>query len=131
MFEWSNNYSVGINSIDAQHQKLFALGRELYTAMSNGQGKASLARILDRLVQYTMVHFSHEERLMRLADYPGLEAHKAEHAALTQQVQKFQSDFEAARVAMTVQLLQFLKEWLQHHIQGSDQKYAPLVKGMP
>jgi hemerythrin len=32
---------------------------------------------------------------------------------------------------MTVQLLLFLKEWLQHHIQGSDQKYAPLVKGMP
>ena len=130
MFEWSNSYSVGINSIDAQHQNLFALGRELHTAMSNGQGKASLAKILDRLVRYTTVHFAHEERLMRLADYPDLAAHAAAHAALTQKVLQFQKDFEAGRVTMTVQLLQFLKGWLSHHIQGSDQKYAPHVKSV-
>jgi hemerythrin len=130
MFEWNSSYSVGINSIDAQHQNLFAMGRELHTAMSNGQGKASLAKILDRLVQYTTVHFAHEERLMRLADYPGLAAHTAEHAALTAKVVKFQEDFHAGRVAMTVQLLQFLKDWLHHHIHGSDQKYAPSLKNV-
>jgi hemerythrin len=128
MFEWSTSYSVGINSIDAQHQNLFAMGRELHTAMSNGQGKASLAKILDRLVQYTRVHFAHEERLMRLADYPDLAAHTAEHTALTNKVLQFQKDFEAGRAAMTVQLLQFLKDWLHHHIKGSDQKYTPHVK---
>jgi hemerythrin-like metal-binding protein len=130
MFEWSNSYSVGINSIDAQHQNLFAIGRELHTAMSHGQGKASLAKILDRLVQYTCAHFAHEERLMRLADYPDMPAHVAEHAALTRKVLQFQKDFEAGKVAMTVQLLQFLKEWLSHHIKGSDQKYAPHVKAV-
>ena len=29
---------------------------------------------------------------------------------------------------MTVQLLQFLKDWLQTHIKGSDLKYAPHLK---
>jgi hemerythrin len=130
MFEWSNNYSVGINSIDAQHQNLFAMGRELHTAMSNGQGKASLAKILDRLVQYTNAHFAHEERLMRLADYPDLAAHVAEHGALTRKVLQFQKDFDAGRVAMSIQLLQFLKEWLSHHIKESDRKYAPHVKSL-
>ena len=42
--------------------------------MSTGQGKAVSGRILDRLVQYTASHFSHEERLMRLYDYPDLAA---------------------------------------------------------
>jgi hemerythrin-like metal-binding protein len=128
MFEWNNSYSVGITSIDAQHQNLFAMGRELHTAMSNGQGKASLAKILDRLVQYTSVHFAHEERLMRLADYPELAEHTAEHALLTKKVAQFQKDFEAGRAVMTVQLLQFLKDWLHHHINGSDQKYTPHLK---
>jgi hemerythrin len=128
MFEWSNNYSVDIGSIDSQHQNLFAIGRELHAAMTAGQGKASLARILDRLVQYTAVHFAHEERLMRLHDYPDMAAHKAQHDALTAQVVKFQEDFNSGRVAMTVQLLQFLKEWLQNHIKGSDLKYAPYLK---
>jgi hemerythrin-like metal-binding protein len=130
MFEWSNSYSVGIQSIDAQHQNLFALGRELHTAMSNGQGRASLAKILDRLVQYTSVHFAHEERLMRLADYPELAGHANEHALLTRKVLQFQKDFEAGRAVMTVQLLTFLKDWLHHHIQGSDLKYAPHVKNL-
>jgi hemerythrin-like metal-binding protein len=128
MFDWSNTYSVGIGSVDSQHQNLFAIARELHAAMTAGQGKSALARILDRLVQYTAVHFAHEERLMRLHDYPDLAKHKAEHDALTKQVVKFQEDFNSGRAAMTVQLLQFLKDWLQTHIKGSDLKYAPHLK---
>lgn len=128
MFEWKNEYSVGISSIDSQHQKLFAIARELYTAMSAGRGKAALALILDRLVQYTTAHFGHEERLMRLNDYADFAQHKAQHDALTKQVLTFQTEFEAGRVTMTVQLLQFLKDWLEKHIKVSDFAYVPSMK---
>jgi hemerythrin len=128
MFEWNPRYSVQIGSIDAQHQTLFHLAEELHSAMSAGRGKSALSRILARLVQYTMVHFAHEERLMRLHDYPDLAAHKAQHQALTQKVQQFQADFNAGKTAMTVQLMHFLRDWLTDHIAGSDQKYAPLLK---
>src|ERR1035438_882051 len=78
MFKWKNEYVVGIGSIDAQHQGLFAIGRELYAAMTAGQGKSVLARILARLVQYTTVHFAHEERLMQLYHYPDFAKHRSE-----------------------------------------------------
>ena len=95
MFEWSNNYSVGIGSIDAQHQNLFAIARELHAAMTAGQGKASLARILDRLVQYTAVHFAHEERLMRLARLSRLRrAQGGARRARPNRSLKFQEDFQ-------------------------------------
>jgi hemerythrin-like metal-binding protein len=74
------------------------------------------------------VHFAHEERLMRAHGYPGLDAHLAEHRALTEKVVAFQSEFENGKALMTVQLLNFLKDWLQHHIAESDQKYAPFLK---
>jgi hemerythrin len=128
MFEWKAEYSVGIASIDAQHQKLFAIARALYEAMSAGRGKSALALILDRLVQYTAMHFAHEERLMRVYDYPNFLKHKAQHDALTKQVLAFQKDFESGKVSMTVQLLQFLKEWLENHIRVSDFEYAPCLK---
>jgi hemerythrin-like metal-binding protein len=128
MFEWNSNCSVGIVSIDAQHQNLFAIARELHAAMSSGLGKAKLARTLDRLVQYTSVHFAHEERLMRLHDYPELAEHAAEHQALTEQVMKFQRDFQSGRTLLTIEILQFLRDWLVKHIQRSDTRYAPYLK---
>jgi hemerythrin-like metal-binding protein len=128
MFEWNNNFSVGIHSVDAQHQNLFAIARELHNAMSSGQGKAAMGKILDRLVQYTAAHFAHEERLMRLSDYPGLETHQSEHAALTRKVLELQKEFEAGKTSISVQVLQFLRTWLQQHIQHSDVAYAPYLK---
>jgi hemerythrin-like metal-binding protein len=129
MFEWNNAYSVGIGSIDAQHQNLFRIVGELYAAMSAGQGKAVLAKTLDRLVQYTASHFAHEERLMGLHGYPELAAHKLAHDALTSKVVQFQADFDSGSVAMTTQLFQFLTDWLVNHIQGTDRKYAPFLIG--
>ena len=127
MFEWNANYSVNIRSIDAQHQNLFATGRELYTAMSAGKGRSVLAKILDRLVRNTEVHFAHEERLMKRHNYSDHAAHKAEHDALTKQLLQFQADFQGGH-AMSVQLLNFTKDWLEKHINGSDKKYAPVLK---
>jgi len=51
MFEWNAGYSVQIGSVDAQHQNLFAISRELYGAMNAGQGRSVPARILKRLVR--------------------------------------------------------------------------------
>jgi hemerythrin len=127
MFEWNNNYSVGIGSVDAQHQNLFRLVGELYTAMSTGQGKSVLSKTLDRLVRYTASHFAHEERLMGLHGYPELAAHKAAHDALTKKVLQFQADFQSGSVVITTQLFQFLTDWLVKHIQGTDRKYVPFL----
>jgi len=128
MFEWKQEYSVGIGTIDAQHQNLFATARELFAAMGSGQGKTVTGRILDRLIQYTAHHFAHEERLMQQHNYPDFATHKAEHDALTQKVVAFQADFAAGKVALSVQLMQFLKGWLEHHIKESDQAYSPYLK---
>jgi hemerythrin len=129
MFEWNNRYSVQIVSIDAQHQTLFRLGEELYAAMTAGHGKSSLARILDRLVQYTTVHFAHEERLMRLHAYPDFSAHKAQHEELSRKVRQFQAEYNAGKTTITIQLMHFLRDWLTGHIAESDQKYAPFLRG--
>jgi hemerythrin len=42
----------------------------------------------------------------------------------------FQSDLAAKRVAVTVQLMYFLKDWLTHHIGQNDKKIATYLKQM-
>ncbi len=129
MFNWNPEYSIKIASIDMQHQNLLAMGSKLFEAMSSGTGQAVAGQILERLIQYTATHFAYEERLMQEHSYPGLAAHKAEHEALVAKVNQFQAEFKSGRASISIQLLNFLKDWLVGHIQGSDRKYAPYVLG--
>jgi len=41
---------------------------------------------------------------------------------------QFQSDFQSGQAALSVQLLHFIKDWLEKHINGSDKKYVPVLK---
>lgn len=129
MFEWKPEYSVKIPTIDAQHQRLFNLAAGLHTAMSQGKGTAVLEQALARLVDYTREHFSAEERLMRSYKYPGFDAHKQEHDKLTAQVLDFQERFRLKQAVLTIDLMAFLQDWLQHHISASDQRYASHIRG--
>jgi hemerythrin len=127
MFEWRREYSVNIASIDAQHQKLFAIAGGLHEAMRMGQARLVLTKILDRLVQYTKSHFAHEEGLMRMHSYPDLAIHKEEHEALTKQVLDFLHAFQAGDAFISVELMTYLKNWLEKHIKGTDMLYSPFL----
>ena len=128
MFAWKQEYSVGYPEIDNQHKKLFALAGELHSAMTTGKGKDVLAETLSNLIAYTKGHFAAEERLMQKHNYPDYLKHKADHDALTARVVGFQKEFEENRIALTVGLLQFLKDWLSHHIGETDRKIATYLK---
>jgi hemerythrin len=127
MFEWKDTYAVHIDVIDSQHRRLFQLAGELHTAIAAGEGRLALDGILDNLVEYTAVHFAHEEYLMSLCQYPNLAAHKAEHDALTRQVLEFRDSFRQGRTTILFQLLVFLRNWLERHILQSDHQYAPYL----
>ena len=124
MFEWKPEYSVQIPAIDAQHKRLFALASELHSAMSQGKGKGVLEKGLTRLVDYTKEHFKDEEKFMGSFNYPELVAHKGLHDQLTARVTDFQKRFALQEACLTIDLMEFLQDWLAHHINGSDQKYS-------
>lgn len=128
MFQWQADYSVGHVTIDMQHQRLFQLADELFNAMASGKGNVALGSVLSSLVSYTKLHFAAEERLMQESHYPDYPRHKKEHDELTAQVAAFQKDFAAHRVAMTVDLMHFLKDWLAHHIKENDKKIGQYLR---
>ena len=61
---WSDEMSVGVATMDSQHQRFFQLINQLYAAMKSGKGSGVLGTILAELAQYTEYHFSAEERLL-------------------------------------------------------------------
>jgi len=125
---WKAEYSVGINQIDEQHQRLVRLLNELHQAMYDGKSREVMTGVLSQLVDYTKGHFATEERLMQGYLYPGYTAHKAEHDQLTKTVLKFQQELTTGKAVMSIDVLEFLKNWLRNHILGTDQKYSPFLK---
>jgi hemerythrin len=128
LFAWKEDYAVSHVEIDSQHRQLFRLADDLHQAMLDGKARDQLAGVLARLVEYTKGHFATEERLMLANGYPEYPSHKAEHDSLTRKVVDFHQDLEAGRAAISVQLLQFLKDWLAHHIAATDRKVAGFLR---
>ena len=87
--EWKPFYSVGDASIDAEHQRLLGIIDDLCLAVHAGQGQAIIREILDRLSDYTIVHFDHEERAMQKCGYPNLEAHMTMHDEMRRRTREF------------------------------------------
>ncbi len=128
IMSWNNTLATGIPSIDAQHQQLVGFVNELYDAMTKGQGKEATGKILNRLVEYTVKHFAHEEQYFARLGYPDSAAHIAEHDLLKKQVGDFVKKFNAGQATVNAELMNFLRNWLTSHIMGSDKKYVPHLK---
>ena len=124
LIRWSDSFSVNVVTIDQEHKKLVAMINELTDAMKAGHGKDVLGKILDGLILYTASHFQREEKYFQQVKYPDAIAHKREHAAFVRKVTEFKEEFDAGRVTVSVNILQFLSKWLRQHIKGSDQKYS-------
>lgn len=122
---WDEKYSVGVREIDTQHKKLVELINDLHDAMKQGKGKDVMTKVVKALVDYAITHFGTEEKYMTKFNYPQYSVHKLEHDKFSKQVADFQRDFNSGKVALTIEVMNFLKDWLVNHILGTDKKFGP------
>ncbi len=125
--KWTSNYSVNIAEVDEQHKKLISLVNEMNDAMSVGKGRDVLGPVLTELVNYTVYHFTTEERLFQLYNYPDYEKHKKTHEDLTAKANKLQETFNAGNKTITIDVMLFLSDWLNVHILVEDMKYGTFL----
>lgn len=123
-FRWSDDFSVGVAEIDGQHQTLVALINQLHSAIRERHGSKASREILDQLADYTRIHFLLEESLMRVSNYAGFAAHRAQHEELIKQVTALQEKLDSGSGAISFELLQFLLDWLTKHINDSDKRFG-------
>jgi len=121
---WTDTLSVGVLELDNQHKRLVALINELNEAMKVGKSKDTLHKIFDDLVNYTIHHFSYEESLLQKASYVNYATHKREHDELTKKVKVLRDDFLSGKMMISIEVRDFLKEWILNHIQKTDKMYS-------
>ncbi len=122
LIQWSEKYAVNIEEIDTQHQKLVAILNDLLDAMGRGQGKTVLDKTFNELEAYTKTHFFAEEKLMIVYGYSDYNRHRSEHGKLINDLKNYKKDFETGKSKLTLEILDFLKNWLINHITLTDKE---------
>ena len=88
-----------------------------------------IVKVLDELVDYTGTHFAAEDKLMVEHQYPDYDSRIVIHREFVAAVVDFQKKFKAGEATLSLDLLEFLKDWLIGHIKGVDRKYGPFFNG--
>ena len=76
------------------------------------------------LASYTVTHFKTEERYFDQLGYPETDSHKKEHVAFVEKVTDLKNKFETRNLLLTIEVMDFLSDWLRGHIMGTDKKYS-------
>ncbi len=127
LVDWKDVYTVNISEVDTQHKKLVQLINELHDAVKMGKAKEIMGKVLNDLVDYTLYHFATEEKYFDAYDYPDSELHKKQHKELVEQVAALQKKYESGERVITIEVMNFLRDWLHDHIVGSDKKFGPYL----
>jgi len=122
LITWSNMLSTGVSEQDNQHKKLIDLINQLNDAMQAGHGNEVMGKVLSELVNYTVFHFGYEEKLMAQHKYEDSPAHKNEHAKFVQTAGDLKKKFDSGSAVISVEIMNFLRDWLTSHIMKTDKK---------
>ena len=117
---WDSILSVGVDEIDEDHKKLVAIFNTLNHALSEGESHEYLTAVLTELINCTVWHFSHEERLMLKYDYAEREQHKAIHQQLINNARELEERILKKDKTVSDEDLEYLESWLTEHILTDD-----------
>lgn len=119
--EWKKEYSVGIHEIDEQHKALTECISSTEQAVARYDRKSADAA-LGRLADLARVHFTVEESLMRIHDYPRLEEHADDHKQFSVHLRALQEPFLATDVFR--ERIKSLHAWWHTHVENHDKSCA-------
>jgi hemerythrin len=127
--QWQKKYEIGIDLIDEQHRRLFALTNELYGAclISGELARETFIKAAHAAVDYVKEHFSAEEQILEAINYPKLEAHKKQHEVFIKKVLESSHSFNTVSTNVAYEFARFLRDWILSHIMVDDKEYAIFI----
>lgn len=128
--DWSDDYLLGVDRIDAQHKGFFEASHRLYDAILNCEGEEAVEETLGFLRDYARRHFEDEETLMQEHGFPGLERHRRLHTGFIESLGMLLGDLRVCGPSQDLadRALEIAQDWLVDHIIDEDSGYVAHVK---
>lgn len=123
--EWKAEYSVGIDTIDRQHQEILGYINRLNDALDSKDRWNVSHYLLIQVDAFIKVHFAVEEALLEIIAYPDLAAHKLGHQDIIDHIADLK--LRAVKEDISGELVQFLRKWFIGHVLESDRAYGKYI----
>ena len=124
LLEWQDRFRTHVDPFDDHHQHLFFLLNQAYDNLEQGQLTERMGELLNELIDYTIYHFRAEEHWMKENQSPHYEKHLQEHARFIERISELHADFLCGKTKISLEVLSFMKNWIEQHILVSDEEYA-------
>ena len=128
--QWTQDLSVDVKEIDAQHKELFRRINSLDSAMKQGRAREEVLKLVDFLDEYVIVHFRLEELYMVKYSYPKYQFHKTKHAWFKKEFSAIRKRLEKEGATPEVIILSnnLLITWFSSHIRTTDATLGTYLK---
>ena len=128
-FKFDEKLRVGNRLMDREHAILIEYLNTLEQVMEGNSSRFLIGQVLAGLVEYTNTHFYIEEELMNTFTYPDYLNHKTAHDKFRLAMRQLVEQHKSGAADVTVELMDYLKDWLVNHIQKIDVRLADFLRG--
>ena len=118
--EWREEFSVGNDAIDRDHESLIEQINQLYESLEHESDELAIEMKLGDIQADISTHFAMEELMMKEAGYAEFEAHKADHELLLDEINDMVFSFsEYPEIGREI-LINQLSNWFSRHFTTFD-----------
>ncbi|MGP1438897.1 MAG: bacteriohemerythrin [Treponema sp.] len=127
--EWDESLSVGYSQIDGHHKKLINIIEEIYSLLDLpiNEYRYKVGKVLKKLSDYTIYHFTEEEKVMKQHKYPGFEEHAKIHASFIKKLHDALPLMAGGDKQTAIDMYNFLGNWLVEHIAITDHQWSNFI----
>lgn len=132
--KWNDRMSIGVESIDKAHRRLFSIMRKLQSSMSGEEDSRKRVCIegIKYFKSYALKHFAEEEEYMESVGYEGYEIHKRLHENLRDTtLPALERDLELSDYSeeACMHFQGMMLSWLRGHIMVEDRAIVGKTDG--
>ena len=122
LIRWTDELSLGIPEIDAEHRELVELINGLHDVMRVGADYVQVVELLGEIYGRIAEHFTAEEELMQDLHFPGYAEHKEDHETLLEDLRDIMDEVEEDGSFDAAHLSSDLNRWFSDHFRTHDAK---------
>lgn len=126
--DWSSNYSVDIEEVDAYQKKMFELFNELIDLKQGKIDAKECSNKISEINDFAKLFFSTEEKMLRRKGYPDFQNHAKAHRQFIKSSIGLRREIADDIGNLNDEVIRELRDWLINHMLTMDQLFVPYIR---